>query len=297
MVKKFLALGIIILFLGTWITPSIAIDNKKKSSVPFSDSNTLYVGGSGEGNYTTIQSAINDANSGDTVFVYDDSSPYYEGIEIKNSINLIGENKNTTSIIGKYPYAPDTIDVKSENVNITDFTIKHVGEGYEIGYCIELENHDFTISNCILNGSSCCINDDGGLGHNIIANNTFRAGIVGVFIGSEYNTFENNEFFDCGLCGIDIRSSNNNVSFNRFSDSDLWIGIASIAHNNNILGNIFTGQFCWISSPYNKFIGNTFYDGGFLIESDSNIILNNTVNGKPIRYMDGKTDIIINSGD
>ena len=294
---KGLAVAVIILFLGTCITPSVAVDKIKKTDSPITDSNTLYVGGSGPGNYSTIQSAINNANNGDTIFVFDDSSPYNEGIEIKKSINLIGENKDTTSIIGDYPYAYDTICVKSENVNITDFTIKHIGEGDEIGFCIELENHDFSISNCILNASSCCINNDEGLGHNTIANNTFRAGIVGVFIGSDYNTFENNEFFDCGLSGIDIRSSNNIISFNTFSGSDLWIGIASIAHNNNIIGNIFTGHFCWISSPYNIFIENTFYDGGFLIESNSNVILNNTVNGKTIRYMDGKKDIIINSGD
>ena len=42
--------------------------------------NTLYVGGTGPGNYTSIQSAIDDAINGDTVFVYDDSSPYNEQI-------------------------------------------------------------------------------------------------------------------------------------------------------------------------------------------------------------------------
>jgi len=263
-------------------------------------SKKLYVGGSGEGNYSKIQDAIDNASDGDTVFVYDDSSPYYEGIVINKDISLIGEDKDTTSIIGDYPYAYayDTIDVISENVNIMDLTIKHIGEGWNLGACIELESHDFTISNCILYGSGVCIDDDeGGSGHNIITNNTFKAGIVGIFIDSEYNTFENNEFFDCGLSGIDIRSSNNTVSFNTFSDSDLWIGVASIAHNNNIIGNIFTGHFCLISSPYNSCIENTFYDGGFLIQSGSNVIVNNTINGKPIRYMDGKTDILINSGD
>ena len=286
------------MFICTGITPSIAVDTVKKPSMFISNGNTLYVGGSGPNNYTKIQDAVDNASDGDTVFIYDDSSPYYEGIVIKKSISLVGENKDTTSIIGKDPYALITILVESENVNITNLTIKHIGEGWDIGACIELESQDLTISNCILYGSGVCIDDDeGGLGHNVIANNTFRAGVVGIFIESEYNTFENNEFFDCGLSGIDIRSSNNSVSFNKFSDSDLWIGVASIAHNNNILGNIFTGHFCWISSPFNSCIENTFYDGGFLIESDSNVILNNTLNGKPIRYMDEKTDIIINSGD
>ena len=51
----------------------------------------MYVGGSGPNNYTTIQSAIDDAVDGDTVFVYDDSSPYREHLLIETSINLLGE--------------------------------------------------------------------------------------------------------------------------------------------------------------------------------------------------------------
>ena len=61
-------MGIIALFICTGITPSVAIDNPIK---PISDGNTLYVGGSGEGNHTNIQDAIDDANDGDTVFVYE----------------------------------------------------------------------------------------------------------------------------------------------------------------------------------------------------------------------------------
>mgnify|MGYP001636576991 CR=1 FL=1 len=38
--------------------------------------NTLYVGGAGPGNYTTIQDAIDDASDGDTIVVY--PGIYYE---------------------------------------------------------------------------------------------------------------------------------------------------------------------------------------------------------------------------
>jgi hypothetical protein len=43
---------------------------------------TLYVGGDGDGNYTRIQDAIDNASDEDTVFVYDDSSPYYENVVV-----------------------------------------------------------------------------------------------------------------------------------------------------------------------------------------------------------------------
>ena len=72
-------------------------DNNPKITISGS---ILYVGGSGPNNYTNIQDAINDASDGDTIFVYDDSSPYDESIIIDKSIQLIGENKYSTVISG-----------------------------------------------------------------------------------------------------------------------------------------------------------------------------------------------------
>jgi pectin methylesterase-like acyl-CoA thioesterase len=60
--------------------------------------NTLYVGGSGFGNYTKIQDAIDNASEGDTIFVH--NGIYNENITIIKTINLIGEDKNTTIING-----------------------------------------------------------------------------------------------------------------------------------------------------------------------------------------------------
>jgi len=52
---KSLVFVVIVLFLVMSITPSVAIDNPIK---PISSGNTLYVGGSGPGNYTKIQDAV-----------------------------------------------------------------------------------------------------------------------------------------------------------------------------------------------------------------------------------------------
>ncbi len=58
MKRKGLAVGIILLFVGTCIIPAIAQDIEKPSLLT-SSGNWLYVGGSGLGNFSTIQSAIN----------------------------------------------------------------------------------------------------------------------------------------------------------------------------------------------------------------------------------------------
>jgi parallel beta-helix repeat protein len=95
----------------------------RQSIIATSSGNTLYVGGSGPNNYTRIQYAINDSSDGDTVFVYDDSSPYYENVVVNKSINLIGENKDTTVIDGegkKY-----VLEIRASNVLITGFTVQN----------------------------------------------------------------------------------------------------------------------------------------------------------------------------
>lgn len=79
----------------------------------------LYVGGDGPGNYSTIQNAIAAASTGDTIFVY--NGTYIENIIIDKSLELIGENRNTTFIDGNMK--GDTVTILSEKVLLLNFTI------------------------------------------------------------------------------------------------------------------------------------------------------------------------------
>ena len=118
MKRKWLAVGIILLFIGTTIIPTAA-QKIEKSSSSNSRGNWLYVGGSGPGNYSWIQDAIDNASDGDTVFVYAYSSPYpINGLKIEKSISLIGENKTSTEIVGI-----TGINIFADKVNISGFHI------------------------------------------------------------------------------------------------------------------------------------------------------------------------------
>jgi parallel beta-helix repeat protein len=79
----------------------------------------LYVGGSGPGNYSTIQEALNAAIHGDTIYVY--SGIYPEILEIRKQITLIGEHKDTTIIDGHGQ--PVIVDIFADYVKIKYFTI------------------------------------------------------------------------------------------------------------------------------------------------------------------------------
>ena len=85
--KKFLAIGIMLLFIGMTISSATGFYLEKQSTFTVLNGNTLYVGGSGPGNYTKIQDAIDNASDGDTVFVY--NGTYYENVVINKSIDLI----------------------------------------------------------------------------------------------------------------------------------------------------------------------------------------------------------------
>ncbi len=83
--------------------------------------NTLYVGGSGPNNYTSIQDAINNASNGDTIFVY--SGIYYENIVINKRITLMGNNKENTIIDGEE--RGYVVKIKCSDVVVRGFTIRN----------------------------------------------------------------------------------------------------------------------------------------------------------------------------
>jgi len=86
-----------------------------------SNNKILYVGGEKTENYKTIQDAINDSKKGDTILVY--NGTYNENLVINKSINLFGENKETTIINGEN--YQDVITIQTLYVNISGFTIEN----------------------------------------------------------------------------------------------------------------------------------------------------------------------------
>ena len=70
----------------------------------------------------SIQTAINNANPGDIVFVY--NGTYYENLFIDKKINLVGENRNTT-IIDSGGNGNAVMVYDAYNLTISGFTIQN----------------------------------------------------------------------------------------------------------------------------------------------------------------------------
>jgi parallel beta-helix repeat protein len=124
--NRIISIGILCLLVFGGFVSFITFESDVVSAV------TIYVG-SGPGNDTTsIQDAIdNYANEGDTVFVY--SGTYTENVDVFKTINLFGEDRDTTIIDGGVGFS-DVVDVGANWVNITSFTIINGSNGIHISY-------------------------------------------------------------------------------------------------------------------------------------------------------------------
>jgi parallel beta-helix repeat protein len=110
----------------------------------------LYVGGSGPGNYSTIQDAINHASWGDTVFVY--NGVYNEHIIIPKPLFLLGESRNAT-IITTTSFADSLISLKSDNITLSECTLscsEDPGPNYLISCPSQMDYNHIIISHNLL---------------------------------------------------------------------------------------------------------------------------------------------------
>jgi len=273
--KKLLVIGIIILLVGM-SAPSTGI-NVEKSTVSF-DGNTLYVGGSGPGNYTKIQDAIDDASDGDTVFVYDDSSPYYEIVNVFRAINLIGENVNTTKIINNIDIYKPTLSL-NYGALVKGFTIIGANASNFIGGIYVSGNDNIIYDNNISSNTGIELHGS----NNSILKNIIKSNEYGGIRGDGSNhTIENNTIFSRGYDNYGINMEN--------------------SYHNFINNNIFVSKeghpcikFFW--SVENLITNNTLKHGGiwFLFCPSYNILSNNTIDGKSLVFLYNISDRLIDN--
>jgi parallel beta-helix repeat protein len=313
--KKTIAIGIVFLLVVMSFTSISGSQINNQIIKQSNRGNVLYVGGSGEGNYTTIQSAIDDAWYGDTVFVYDDSSPYYGDVVVNSpkTVNIIGENKQTTIVDGYFL-------IRASGVKLSGFTINKNDE-----YCIQIQSSDNNISGNIINSG---INNimlypkdfDGVCNNNVISHNIINTNGNGIHIETrlrgqhcDYNIIDNNiinskQGSSGSGDGVKIKSwendffqsycEHNQVNYNIITN--FRNGVYLMEHwteDTQIIGNTFTNNYNGIYGSSNtvKIIGNTFtnnYNGinaYYGVCSVVNNIISNNSNG--IYFDDTNLDI------
>jgi len=212
---------------------------------------TLYVGGWGPGNYSTVQEAIYAAHNGDRIFVFAYSSPYVENLVVDRSVIIEGENKETTVLDGNnYP----VLRTYADNVHLKGFTFI---------------------------GGIFSANDN-----NTVEDNIFTDGPRAILVGNDYNLIQNNTIIDV-FRGIELSGTNTTI-LNNYIDSKNEGMTVNYAKNALIKGNIIKtpsevgikifdqwGVHTNNTVSYNVISGGGTH--GIRVESSQNIIHHNTI--------------------
>lgn len=218
--------------------------------------------------YSSIQEAINDATIGDTIDV--SSGLYYEHLTINKTLTLQGENKDTTVIDGNGNGT--VVDVTSENVTITGFTIRGSGcscADYAGVYAEpSSQNLNLTGNSIVLSGFGIKLNKASNvtLSHNEIADNSYAVEIT----FSSGNSIIGNEMAN-NVYGFDLNPSSDNiiVGNNMTSNTNYDIMLRSSSNENIFAENEITKSSHGVrlySSFNNTFNGNFVSDNAIGID-------------------------------
>ena len=177
------------------------------------------VGNSGEGNYTSIQEAVNNAQNGDTILVspgaYRENVNVNKELAIISSTDLSGDVMNRTYVIGAVP-TNDVFNIRSSNVTISGFHILGGPSGMdtyqEAGLYLE------GVQNCLLSNNTLILNDAGivlnNSQRNLLDNNLIGFGTSGIRLtGSNDNSLSENEILTTSE-GVLLENSANNTFMN-----------------------------------------------------------------------------------
>jgi parallel beta-helix repeat protein len=254
------------------------LDNSFFSPLLNQKGSMIYVGGSGPGNFSLIQSAIDYATSGDTIFVY--NGIYYETIEIDKKISLIGEDKSLTIIDGGGSGSTVTID--NSDVSFQSFTVQngsYHGIDLQNAYNTIIQNNiirsnmesgilGFSCIGCDLIDNSIFNNKNGinlqsysrycQIVNNTVSNHTN----VGIFIKNSYEAVIKNSLVNNNNNGIYFLNTNhsqvtsNDVINNANYGIEIKQSTANKIRYNQISFNKY-GVRLWDGSSTNVIKGNT----------------------------------------
>lgn len=229
---------------------------------------TIYV----PDDYPTIHQAVENATDGDIIIARD--GIYTENIKVNKQLTIRSENGSARCIIRPADSHDHIFEVIANYTNIIGFTIEGSKEGCSAG--IKLRGNYCTILNNTIRNSYYGLEMDSST-NNTILKNDIEENIFGIAIyGSGNNTVLNNTIVE-NFIGIDLSNSDNNLILqNNISKSNSYgIRIYCYSSNNNISQNSFID------------------DGIYVLDSYKNKASNNTVNGKPLVYIESKSNLSI----
>ena len=115
------------------------------------DSTWIIVDDDGEADFDIIQEAINNATSGDMIFVR--AGIYFEHVIVNKSVSLVGEERDSTIVDGNG--TDSVISITANYVRIKGFTVKRSGRGpYDSGVFVNHSSGNDVSHNTMTNNSN-----------------------------------------------------------------------------------------------------------------------------------------------
>jgi len=201
----------------------------------------LHVDPAGNGDFLSIQSAINEAQDYDTLYIHD--GLYYENIIINKPLTLQGEDTGKTIIDGNQEQS--VINITADGVFITTLTIRNSGQGTDAGIKVDSSRH-INITNCDIytnyygiwffhssnnTVSQCTIHDNyyGILVHYLSTDNTVKYcqinnnDNIGISLccSSKDNVIHNCDFISNKKVGVDVGVWDTTIYLNNLIDNGL----------------------------------------------------------------------------
>jgi len=259
--------------------------------------NILYVGGSGPGNYSSLQLALDAAGDGDTVYVYDDSAPYRERVVVTASLHLTGESRTSTILDGGGNGT--VVTVAAPDVVVSNLTLRNSGAAGSGRAGVLLSASGCLVRDVVLRGNEYGVICDG-RGQRV-AGSLMAENIGGVMLRNATACVVADSLLDGNqLSGVSLLPSaaDNVVGGNRIVNGSMAQGVLAGGTGNRIEGNVVSGQRyggLHLLGSGNVVVNNSFADCGLgaLYEYRSNVVRDNTVNGKPLAYLEDMSDMSV----
>ena len=221
----------------------------------------LYVGGSGPGNYTMIQDALDNVTANGTIYVF--PGTYHERLVITTPVHLIGDSNDNTILDGdNQEYV---VILEFGNCTLSGFTITHSGRVFPnagvyiksngntvsgniltdnfYGMRLETAKRNLISSNEIYRNLRCGVyfsrSSDNTLTGNIVSNHPVNG--FGLYEFSNNNALLENVLSQNNYSGINIReSTNNRVMNNHFNGDGIGLHVPPPEYSTNMHGNVFS---------------------------------------------------------
>jgi parallel beta-helix repeat protein len=212
--------------------------------------------------YTTIQWAVDNATTGDTIIVRD--ATYTENVDVDRRLTIRSENGSATCIVDAANLGGHVFEVTANYVNISGFTIAGATDSKagvyidSVGHCNISDNNVSNKKFGIYLTSSC---------YNVLQNNNVSNNNFGIYLTSScYNVLQNNNVSNNPI-GIYLENSSSNIVTNNTANMNEQ---ASIFMYSSCCNNILTNN----TASYGSTGGSTgIY---IMLNSNNNTLTNNT---------------------